>query len=76
MGYVRTKEASIITLVPLEELLKSALRSEIVASQQAKTFLQNHVDLLQDDEIVAYLHQKMEDVCSARAAEELARTRG
>jgi len=65
-----------VTDITLEELLKAALRSEIVASQQAKTFLQNHVDLLQNDEIVAYLHQKMEDVCSARAAEELARTCG
>jgi len=53
----------------------------VAPSKKAKNYFccrhpdcHQEVDLLANEDVLAFLHQKMEDVCFARAAEELART--
>ena len=64
-----------ITDITLEELLKNALHGEITESKQSKTNLQMNLDLLQNDDVLNFLHKTMNDVQSALAAETLSRRR-
>jgi len=51
-----------ITDITLEELLKAAFHGEIVESQQSRTNLRMNLNLLRNDDVLAYLYQKMEAV--------------